>query len=62
MSKGEDFIEKGNCKNNHCSSLSNSAWCDLKIKGNILNLHDKCPNPKCYCHKLITFTPHQYKL
>ena len=39
-----------------------SAWCDLNTKGNILKLHDKCPNPKCNCQKMITFTPHQYML
>ena len=43
--------------------MSNSAWCDLNSKkGNILKLHDKCPNPKCKCQKIITFTPHQYML
>ena len=40
--------------------MSNSAWSDLNSKGNILKLHDKCPNPKCKCQKIITFTPHQY--
>ena len=28
-------------KNNHCSSMSNSAGCDLDCKGDILKLHDK---------------------
>ena len=42
--------------------MSNSAWTDLNSKGNILKLHDKCPNPKCGCQKIITFTPHQYML
>ena len=42
--------------------MSNSAWTDLKSKGNILKLHDKCINPKCGCQKIITFTPHQYML
>ena len=62
MTKGEDFIKRGKCKNNHCSSMSNSAWTDLNSKGNILKLHDKCPNSKCGCQKNITFTPHQYML
>ena len=60
MTKGENFIKRGKCKNNHCSSMSNSAWCDLNSKGDILNLHDKCPNPKCGCQKNIAFTPRQY--
>ena len=42
--------------------MSNSARCDLNSKSNILKLHDKCPNPKCNCQKIITFTPHQYML
>ena len=42
--------------------MSSSAWCDLNSKCDILKLHDKCPNPKCNCQKIITFTPHQYML
>ena len=62
MIKREDFIKRGKCKDNHCSSMSNSAWTDLNGKGNLLKLHDKCPNPKCGCQKIITFTPHQHML
>ena len=62
MTRGEDFIKKGRCRNKHCSSLSNSAWSDINSKGDILKLHDKCPNPKCNCQKIITFTPHHYML
>ena len=51
MTRGEDFFKRGTFKNNHCSSMSNSAWTDLNSKGNILKLHDKCPNPKCGCQK-----------
>ena len=42
--------------------MSNSAWCDLNSKCDILKLHDKCPNPRCNCQKIITFTPHQNML
>ena len=62
MTKGEDFIKRRECKNNHCSSMSNSAWTDLNSNGNILKLHGKCPNPKCGCQKIITFKPHQNML
>ena len=62
MTRGEDFIKRGKCSKNHCSSISNQAWTDLNSQGNILKLHDKCPNPKCGCQKIITFTPHQYML
>ena len=62
MTKGEDIIKRGNCKNNHCSSMSNSAWTDLNSKGIIFKLHEKCPNPECGCQRIITFTPHQYML
>ena len=53
MTKGEDFIKRGKCKNNHFSSLSNSEWTDINGKGNMLKLHDKCPNPKCGCQKAL---------
>ena len=62
MTRGEDFIKKGRCKKKHCSILSNSAWTDSNSQGNILKLHDKCPNSKCGCQKIITFAPHQYML
>ena len=62
MTRGEDFIKKGRCKNKHCSAMSNSVWTDLNSQGNILKPHDKCPNPKCGCQKIISFTPHQYML
>ena len=62
MVKGEDFIKRGKCKKIHCSSISNSEWTDINSKGNMLKLHDKCPNPKCGCQTIITFTPHQYML
>ena len=62
MTRGSDFIKKGKCKNNHCSSMLNSAWCDLNTESYILKLPDKSPNPKCNCQKIITFTPHQYML
>ena len=62
MTQGEDFIKKGKCKNKHCSAMSDSAWTELNSQGNILKLHDKCPNPKRNCQKNITFTPHQYML
>ena len=62
MTKGEDFIKRAKCEYNNCSSMSSSAWTDLNSKGNMLKLHDKCPNPKCGCQKIITFTPQQYML
>ena len=40
--------------------MSNSAWCDLNNKGDILKLHDKCA--RCNCQKMIIFTPRQYML
>ena len=62
MTRREDFIKKGRCKNKHCSAMSNSAWCDLNSKGDILTLHDKYPISKCNCQKVLTFTPHQCML
>ena len=46
----------------HCSPMSNSAWFDLNSKGDILKLHDKCPNSNCDCQKQITFTPKRSSL
>ena len=62
MTRAERFMKKGKCSKNHFSLMSNSAWTDLNSQGNILKLHDKCPNPKCNCQKIITFTPQQYML
>ena len=62
MTRGDNFRKRGKCKNNHCSSLSSSAWCELNNKCIELKLHDKCPNPKCNCQKIFTFTPHEYML
>ena len=62
MTRAESFMKRGKFSKNHCSAMSNSAWTDLNSQGNILKLHDKCPNPKCNCQKIITFTPHQYML
>ena len=38
--------------------MSTSAWTDLNSQGKILKLHEKFPNPKSNCQKIITFTPH----
>ena len=62
MTRGDDFIKRGKCGKNQCSSMSNSAWTDLNSKGNILKVHDKCPNPKCGCQKITTFRPQQFML
>ena len=60
MTGAENFMKKRKCKNNHCSSMSNSAWCDLNSKGDIMKLHDRSPNPKGNFQKTINCTPHQY--
>ena len=31
----------------------------MNSKGNLLKVHDVCPNPKCRCQKQIIFTPNQ---
>ena len=36
MTRVENFMKKENCKNNPCSTMSNSTWCDLNSKCNIL--------------------------
>ena len=62
MTRGEVFIKRGKYKHGHCSSISNSAWCNLNNKGDIPKLHDLCHNPKCECQKQINFTPRQFQL
>ena len=42
--------------------MSNSAWCDLNSKADILKLYDLCSNPKFKYQKQITFTPSQFQL
>ena len=39
--------------------MSNSLWCDLHSKGDIVKLHDKCPNTKCNCQIQMIFTAKQ---
>ena len=51
--------EKGKCKNNHCSAMSNIAWCELDIDF-IKRLHEFCTNRKCKCQRQISFTPKQF--
>ena len=42
--------------------MSNQAWCDLNSRGDTLNLHDFCHNPKCKCQNQITFTPRHFQV
>ena len=60
--EGKILLKKEDVQTKHCSAMTTSAWTDLNSQGNILKLHDKSPNPKCDCQKIITFTPHQYML
>ena len=55
-------MKKEKWNNNHFSAMSNSAWCDLNNKSDILKLHDHCHNIKCNCQKQITFIPRQFQL
>ena len=56
MTKGE------NCKLGTSPPMSNSAWCDLNRKGDLLKLHDKCPNVECNSREQITFAPRHFQL
>ena len=42
--------------------MSNLPWCDSKIEGDFLKVHDLCLNPNCKRRKQITFTPNQFHL
>ena len=61
MTEGEKFIRNAKCKHGHQSSMSISAWCDLKKHCTVLKLQDICHNPECNCEKQITFTPNQFQ-
>ena len=62
LTRGQKFEQKGKSKHGHCSAMSNTAWCVLITKGDLLKVHDNCSNPKCKCQKQITVTPSQFKL
>ena len=62
MTRGQDLFKWGKCKNRHCSSMSNSDWCDPNSKGDVLNIHDLWHKPKCKCQKQITFTPRNFQM
>ena len=62
LTRGEKFQKTAKCKNNQSSPMTNLSWCDLNKKGNLLKVHDMCPNPKCNCQKQITFTPKLFLL
>ena len=42
--------------------MSNLSWCDLNNEGNLIKIHDMCPNPKCKCRKQITFNANQFQI
>ena len=62
LTKGQKDEQKGKCKNNHSSPMSNSAWCDWNSKGDVLKLHDRCPNAKCIRQKQNTFAPRKFQM
>ena len=62
LTTGRKFEQKGKCKNNHSSPMSNSAWCDLNSKGDVLKLHDMCSSLKCRCQKTVSFSPREFQL
>ena len=48
---GQKFEKGANCKSNLFSPVSISAGCDLKIKGDVLKLHEMCSNCNCKFQK-----------
>ena len=62
MTRGESSKKKRKCKIKHCSAMFNAAWCDFSSKGDILKLHNMCPNPKLERQNQITFTPRQFQM
>ena len=60
MTKGQNFERRRICRHIRCSSMSNSAWYDLKSGRTTLKLYDMCPKSKCKCRKQIRFNPRQF--
>ena len=54
LTKGQKFEKGAKCENNHSSPMSNTAWCNLYAKCDILKIRDICPNPKFKCQKQFT--------
>ena len=50
-------MKKSKFKNNFCSPMSFTAWCDSNSEGDSSKCYDFCPNPNCKCQKQITLTP-----
>ena len=62
LTKGEKLQRSANRKNSHSSPMSNLSVCNLVNKGNLLKVHDFCPNPKCKGPKRLTFTLNEFQL
>ena len=62
MTKGANLRKNAKCKHGFCSPMGNSAWCDFNKDRTIIQLPERCHNPKCNCQKQFTFTPKQYML
>ena len=60
--KGQKLQRKFKGKIKHSSAMSNTAWCDLNTKGQVLKIHEMCPNPRCKCQKQKMFTARQFQL
>ena len=62
LARGQIFEQKGKCKHGPCSTLYNTAWCDLNNKADLLKLYDKCPINKCLCRNVVSFTPQYFQM
>ena len=62
LTKGEKFQKSVKHQSSHSSPMSNLSWCSLNNKGNLLKVHDVCPNPKGKSQKRLTFTLNQFQL
>ena len=62
MTKGQESMKKGKCKNNDTSSMSKLAGCDLKSKCDTLKVHDICRRNVCKTAKQNVFSPSEIQL
>ena len=61
-SKTENIQKSVECKNIHSSPMSNLSWCVLNNEGNLVRIHDMCPNLKCKCQKQFTLNANQFQI
>ena len=61
LARCQRFEQNAKFKHGECTVMSNTAWCYLNSKGDLMKLHHKYPKNKCSCQKMINFNPSQFE-